>query len=428
MRPDVLACHRSRRLAARRSDVLSAASQAGRALLQRSACAWLATGDCACMLQCDVTHAAEPKNRHAMTILRVSSSLLLLWTVGHLGNAFQPLSLTRNHADFSQALLAAAGGFGAGASSSRPSKRKNKSKGGGARARGGVGVKNEPKEPPATDAPTGVDLVGAYEATSRGRDLQSKGALNAAIAAFTEALELHPTVDRQFNLAMALEENGEPQRAIEMYELAQQNDAADAILSHDVELKLAHLWAHDLGDVQRGIGHVDNALETVGYEHTPESNAIAWYQKAFFVADEGRLDEAIGLWDSAIEAIAHINDDDREENEEAKQDAEERLQMANFYRSVAQGLLERDQNAISDSTDQYLKDSWEYAISHYPSELLERNPQGRIFAGTHTMLDEALRMARPDGIVAEFGVFHGKSIRLISEMVGPSDPVDGFGM
>lgn len=42
------------------------------------------------------------------------------------------------------------------------------------------------------------------------------------------------------------------------------------------------------------------------------------------------------------------------------------------------------------------------------------------------MLDEALRMARPDGIVAEFGVFHGKSIRLISEMVGLNNPVDGF--
>lgn len=149
------------------------------------------------------------------------------------------------------ALEAAGGGFGAGASSSRPSKRKNKSKGGG--ARGGFGVKNEPKEPPATVATTGADLVKAYEATTRGRELQSKGALNAAIASFTEALELHPTVDRQFNLAMALEENGEPQRAIEMYELAQQNDAADPILSHDVELKLAHLWAHDLGDVKRGI-------------------------------------------------------------------------------------------------------------------------------------------------------------------------------
>ena len=376
-----------------------------------------------------------------MTTLRVSSSLLLLWTAGHLGDAFQPLCLIRKHAASSFA-LEAAGGFGAGASSSRPSKRKNKSRRGGSaleaagsgfgagakrknKSRGG-GVKNEPKEPPATVATTGVDLVGAYEATTRGRDLQSKGALNAAIAAFTEALELHPTVDRQFNLAMALEENGEPQRAIEMYELAQQNDAADAILRHDVELKLAHLWAHDLGDVKRGISHVDNALEIVGYEHTPESNAIAWYQKAFFVADEGRLDEAIGLWNSAIDAMEHGDDDDGEENEEAMQDAEERLQMANFYRSVANGLLHGDQNAVSDSVDQYLRDSWKYTMSHYPSELLERNPQGRIFAGTHAMLDEALRMARPDGIVAEFGVFHGKSIRLISKMVGPNDPVDGF--
>lgn len=361
-----------------------------------------------------------------MTTLRVSSSLLLLWTAGHLGKAFQPLRLTRKHTASSSVLEAAGGGFGASSSRS-PSKRKNKSKGGGARR--GFGVKNEPKEPPATLATTGADLVKAYEATTRGRDLQSKGALNAAIAAFTEALELHPTVDRQFNLAMALEENGEPQRAIQMYELAQQNDAADAILSHDVELKLAHLWAHDLGDVERGISHVDNALKTVmGYKHTPESNAIAWYQKAFFVADEGKLDEAIVLWDSCIELMEQANGDDDggEENEEAMQDAEERLKLAKFYRSVAHGLLHGDRNAVSGSVDQYLRDSWKYTMSHYPSKLLERNPQGRIFAGTYTMLDEALRMARPDGIVAEFGVFHGKSIRLISKMVGPDNPVDGF--
>lgn len=367
---------------------------------------------------------ARTAQKAAMTTLRIPSPLLLLLAATHLGDAFQALLLTGKHDAYSRA-LAAAGGFGAGAS---PSKRKkNKNKGGG--AKGGFGVKNdEPKESSSTVATTGVDLVGAYEATSRGRDLQSKGALNAAIASFTEALELHPTVDRQFHLAMALEENGEPQRAIEMYERAQQNDAADAILRHDVQLKLAHLFGHDLGDVKRGISHVDNALKTVGYEHTTESNAIAWYQKAFFVADEGRLDEAIDLWDSAIEAMEKTNgeDDDGEENEEAKQDQVERLQMAKFYRSAAQGLLEKDQNAVPSSVDQYLGDSWKYAISHYPPELLEKNPQGRIFAGTYTMLDEALKMARPDGIVAEFGVFHGKSIRLISSMVRPNDPVDGF--
>lgn len=119
-------------------------------------------------------------------------------------------------------------------------------------------------------------------------------------------------------------------------------------------------------------------METVGYEYTPESNAIAWYQKAFFVADEGRLDEAIFLWDSCIESMEQANGDDdgSEGNEEAMQDAEERLQMAKFYRSMAHGLLHGDRNAVSVSVDQYLRDSWKYTMSHYPSELLERNPQG----------------------------------------------------
>ena len=39
---------------------------------------------------------------------------------------------------------------------------------------------------------------------------------------------------------------------------------------------------------------------------------------------------------------------------------------------------------------------------------------------------DALAAARPDGVVAEFGVFHGKSIRLLAEMVGPQTPIDGF--
>eukprot|EP00593_Proboscia_inermis_P004747 CAMPEP_0171322996 /NCGR_PEP_ID=MMETSP0816-20121228/115299_1 /TAXON_ID=420281 /ORGANISM="Proboscia inermis, Strain CCAP1064/1" /LENGTH=202 /DNA_ID=CAMNT_0011821593 /DNA_START=134 /DNA_END=742 /DNA_ORIENTATION=- len=42
------------------------------------------------------------------------------------------------------------------------------------------------------------------------------------------------------------------------------------------------------------------------------------------------------------------------------------------------------------------------------------------------MLQEALLESRPNGLVAEFGVFHGKSIRLIGDMVEPSFPVDGF--
>ena len=351
----------------------------------------------------------------------ISSSLLLLWAAGHLGgvgDAFQPVCLSKEHV--ATQALAAAGGFGFGASTSSSSKRNNKK-----------GGKNERKEPPPTThtTTTSADLVAAYEATSRGRDLQSKGALNEAIASFSEALELHPTVDRQFQLALALEENGEPQRAIEMFEQAQRNDAADAILGHDVHLKLAHLWAHDLGDVQRGIGHVDQALAMEGYIHTSESDAVASYQKAFFVADQGRLTEAIALWDSAIEAMEQTTKDEGDSNDDSakevkKKDVAERLQMAKFYMSVARGLQEKDEDVIEGFVHQSMLDSWKYAYENYPKALLEKQPQGRVFSGTYAMLEEALQMARPDGIVAEFGVFHGKSIRLISSMT--SSAVDGF--
>ena len=352
----------------------------------------------------------------------ISSSLLLLWTAGHLsgsGGAFQPAFSPKKRVVTS---LTAAGGFGFGASTSSSSKRNNKKSKGG---------KNERKEPPPTTptTTTSADLVAAYEATTRGRDLQSKGALNEAIASFSEALELHPTVDRQFQLAVAFEENGEPQSAIDMFEQAQRNDVADAILGHDVHLKLAHLWAHDLGDVQRGIGHVDQALAMEGYTHTSESDAVASYQKAFFVADQGRLTEAIVLWDSAIEAMEQTTKDEGGSNddsakEEKKKDVAERLQMAKFYKSMARGLLEKDEDAVVGFIDQSMVDSWKYAYENYPKAALIKQPQGRIFSGTYTMLEEALQMARPDGIVAEFGVFHGKSIRLISSMT--EDAVDGF--
>jgi hypothetical protein len=181
--------------------------------------------------------------------------------------------------------------------------------------------------------------------------------------------------------------------------------------------------------VQRGIGHVDQALAMEGYIHTSESGAVASYQKAFFVADQGRLTEAIALWDSAIEAMEQTtkvegDSNDDSAKEEKKKDVAERLQMAKFYMSVARGLLEKDEDAAGEFIDQSMVDSWKYAYENYPKAVLEKQPQGRIFSGTHTMLEEALQMARPDGIVAEFGVFHGKSIRLISSMT--KDTVDGF--
>ena len=50
-----------------------------------------------------------------------------------------------------------------------------------------------------------------------------------------------------------------------------------------------------------------------------------------------------------------------------------------------------------------------------------------LFAFTHEMLQLAVRhSAAASGLVMEFGVFHGKSIRMLAEAFGPAQPVHGF--
>ena len=61
-------------------------------------------------------------------------------------------------------------------------------------------------------------LMAAFAADSLARDLMDKGALVPAIAAFTEAVKHQPAPERYLRLGLALEENGEPRRAIEAYE------------------------------------------------------------------------------------------------------------------------------------------------------------------------------------------------------------------
>ena len=293
-------------------------------------------------------------------------------------------------------------------------------------------------------------VMAAYELGARGAEMQQRGQLNGAVSAFTDALALHPTADRRFLLGMALEENGEPRRAVEMYDLACQSSdsGADAVLRHDAAIKLADLWANDLGDVDRAIRHVDEAMAEEGYEHSTFSNAAAMYQKAFYIAEQGKLLEAIGLWDAAIDGTEEdelvadttsTSNTGKEADDDNISRAVARSHLGRFFRAVAKALLGHDQEAEADFAAlpvecQYMVDSWKYiAAVHYPQEQrlqgVQPNDQqevGRLFTGPYTILEEALASARPDGLVCEFGVFHGKSIRIIASMVGPQVPVDGF--
>jgi len=362
------------------------------------------------------------------------SALLLLSAGLPDTNAFFPASNSpvalgntcKVKADISLAL--AAEGFGASSSSKKGKNKKGFDK------KQNATTKPVARSDDATDSATPAvnPIMAAYEATSRGTDLMVTGALNAAIEAFSEALELHPTPDRQFRLALAYEENGEPLKASELYEAARDGEGADAVLQHDANVKLAHVWGHDLGDIKKGLEYLEDAMEKEGYEPTPVNDAIAWDQKAYFVADEGRLEEAVALWDKAIEGMrAEIGKSDV--SAETKEQLAERMREGCFFRAVAKALLASSSDskvgvefASLPSECEHLVDSWNYASSHYPKCHLEDLRQGRFFAGTHTMLAEALRESRPDGLICEFGVFHGKSIRLIASLAGPDNPVDGF--
>lgn len=289
-------------------------------------------------------------------------------------------------------------------------------------------------------------VMAAYELGARGAEMQRRGQLNGAVSAFTEALALHPTADRRFLLGMALEENGEPRKAVAMYELAceSSDSGADAVLRHDAALKLADLSANDLGDVARAIQYVDKAMAEEGYDHSAFSNAAAFDQKAFYLAEQGHLVEAIGLWDAALEGtkerelVAETTSADSL-GEDAVARAAARSRLGQFFRAVAKALSGHDREAEADfaalpADCQYMVESWNYiAAADYPREQrlqgVRQNGRlevGHLFTGPYTVLQEALAASRSGGLVCEFGVFHGKSIRILASLVGPQNPVDGF--
>ena len=309
---------------------------------------------------------------------------------------------------------------------------------------------------------TANPIMAAYELTARAKEMQSRGQLNGAVTAFADALALQPTTtlaDRRFLLAMALEENGEPKRAVDMYELACDANDADFILQHDAAIKVADLWANDLGNVETAIQYIDKAIniDASDYDHTPLSDAAAMDQKAFYLAEQGDLVEAIRLWEAAITATNELvanSTASADLDEDTLSRAVARSHLGLFFRGVAKKLLRHNPVDVVGAADfaalpvndeydcQYMVDSWEYIAKNTAANKNLEQPQtweemlasreeritgSRLFTGPHTMLKEALDAARPDGLVCEFGVFHGKSIRLLAEMVNdPLQLVEGF--
>ncbi|KAL7541139.1 hypothetical protein ACHAXR_010667 [Thalassiosira sp. AJA248-18] len=310
---------------------------------------------------------------------------------------------------------------------------------------GGTPVSTSSTLTGAAYAPSPVML--AYEFDTLGRQQQQRGALNAAVESYEAAISHHATPDRYFRLGLALAENGEPTRAIESYILAKESPSSDPTLRHDVSLKMAHTVVNDLGNVLEGIKYVDSALGEVGFE----DSRMAMDQKAFFVAATGQIREAIELWNSVLkEDVFRLDSNTLGEGVDDD---------ARFFRAVAREMTGNVKHSQEDFAAlpperQFMVDSWRYVFDHPPhvrqrpqqqvQQHMTSSPKNKegdskwwhrnIFSGTHTNLASAFDASSSNnpnnnhngGIVCEFGVFHGKSIRIIASLAGPYTKVDGF--
>jgi tetratricopeptide (TPR) repeat protein len=252
--------------------------------------------------------------------------------------------------------------------------------------------------------------MAAFEADTLGRQALERGSTNLAVRHYRTAAELHPTAERYFRLGHALEENGESMPAVEAFDKSKDVAGNDANLIRAANLKLANLWAEHLGDYAGALHHVNEVLDA----NAAEDDAVAIDQKAFFLAACGQYDKAIDLWERALAL--------KDAGKGSAVDEDVKL-----YKAIAQHILGRGGGQFDLEAMRQLYSfkvsSWEYVLNHPPTT---RPEYWHIFSGTATLLHDALCAARPDGLICEFGVFHGKSIRLLASLVGPHVTVDGF--
>jgi hypothetical protein len=139
--------------------------------------------------------------------------------------------------------------------------------------------------------------------------------------------------------------------------------------------------------------------------------------------------QAIRLWDAALLGCDGSSDDAKKRMWELGEGVDDDVR---FFRAIAKDLIGRHDEAEADfdslpSEREYMVDNCRFVAAHPPtSSEFNDGWHGQIFSGTHANLASALSASRPDGLVCEFGVFHGKSIRLLVSMVPDEILVDGF--
>ncbi len=215
-----------------------------------------------------------------------------------------------------------------------------------------------------------------------------------AVRAYRDAIRCAPDlVQAHSNLATTLSELGLFDEAVAHCKLA---------LQYQPGFADAH---YNLGNAHREAGRYDEAVAAYhdALTHDPD-HADAYCNLGLTEMIAPGLDQAIRTLGKAVEI-------------QPDQD------MARFYQAVAKEMTGADASRLfadlpeDDAAVDAWRDSWDYIKGH--STL-----QTEIIHCPYALLDHAMGTAQGDGLVLEFGVRHGQSIRHIA---GVSDgPVHGF--
>lgn len=265
---------------------------------------------------------------------------------------------------------------------------------------------------------------------NRGSALQALGRGADAADAFRRAIDLNPkAAHHRFNLGNALRFIGEKSAAAAAYKAAIARNPAlvqaysnlGATLSELGLFEVAILYCqkavdiapnyadahYNLGNAHREAGQYRDAI--IAYASATQHN----HDHADAHCNMGLALMAEGQFDAAHAAFTNANHPDEHK-------------MAQFYDAVA--LEMSGENSVSafavlpvndDDVDAWV-DSWTYIKSHSDLET-------EIINKSFDLLSHSLSCAKREGLVLEFGVRHGHSIRHIAGRVnGPLYGFDSF--
>lgn len=271
-------------------------------------------------------------------------------------------------------------------------------------------------------APNVADAYG-----NKGTALQALERNGEAAAAFRRAIEFAPySAYHHFNLGNVLRADGDKPGAVRAYRAALECDQNLVQAYSNLSATLSELGLFDRA--------IENCIEAIG--RAPEY-ALAHYNLANAYRESGRFDAALEAYQRTLELSPEMADaacnlgltlmrTDLGAAIAAFGHAltvQQNHPMARFYQGVAMALSGGNPDMAFDMLDRSdpmiagWLDSWDYVRSAADEET-------RIAHDPFTILSLAMNAATLDGLVLEFGVRHGQSIRHIAANI--QDPVHGF--